>query len=1072
MRTKPNTLPAKLSPPRLQNAVARLRLFEWLDVARTEHPAVWIGGVPGAGKTTLVASYLQAHALSCLWYRFDTDDNDLSRVFGLLGQAVDALSLKSQHTKTPKRPVFEATHTRLPRAFVQAWFRHVFAALPRPMVLVFDNLEHANLHSLPELLACAIDELPEGITLLMTSRNAPPPLLASARMKGSLAVLGEPLLQFTMAESADYARAFNLDPSQVAAAAQRTNGWAGGLRLLGSSGLADNINSSATHAADTPLLFDYFAELVRANVDDAGQHMLRVAALLPSIPLALLLTLSEVADAEQRLNTLCANNFFIERVAHSANTYRLHPLLRAYLLEQGRHVLEPHTRQRLLSAAAERFVALGELDSAIDLGIDGDDWDHVVALLLAVFETKLALGQLDQLEAWTRFLPASVLNREAKLCYCLARLCFLREDKAALRHYEQACRAFARSNDLHGQQLCAAGVLEWCYDSDDFIDHQRWAALLRRPSGELAPDAAPYELHSLRLLNGRLLACFFDGDFDADAKRWADEVLVLLVPGGAENEKLSTAITLLGCLERHKRWDDAQLLAGKMESLLASPGVSMRLKILARQQIAIDLHRQTGAYSSLRDQASTARQLARECGFSVLEFEAVAALLYAAQYTGDDAQTRSLLGELATMIETANIYHQRLMHQMRTWFELQCGHLRAAQEHAAALSAAVARSDMPPRFRATWLQLAIYAQFASGERDAACAELARMVDDAEPGSQQILHANLLALEASMHLDARHVPQAETSLKQAWTLAADARYYGLLGAMRALLSVLSAFALEHDILPDFTRELITRRRLRPPSIATEHWPWPAQIQTLGQFAIRIDNAPLVFSGKVPKKPLALLKALIAYGGPDGQDVPEQVLTDALWPDEDADAAHDAFNVALHRLRKLLPNGAEVVRLQDGCLSLDRDLCWIDCRAFEHRVAAVDDALADSIDGLPALQKALNLYRGRFLSEDRDESWSLSARERMRSKFNRIVVNCARALSVSGRDTEALACYQRGIETDDLAEAFYLGAMQCSLALNRPADGLALYQRLERMLAIALGIKPSPASQSLRRQLLES
>ena len=238
MRLKPLVLPAKLSPPRLHSAVPRERLFGELDALRARHAALWIGGMPGAGKTTLIASYCMTRAFPCVWYRFDANDNDLASFFQLLGQAIDA------QTSTPKktrRPVFDAEHLRQPQAFARTWFRSAFAVLPRPIALVFDNLEHAPLPNLPELLACAIEELPEGITLLITSRHAPPTELASARLTGALAVLNEADLQFTANETAAYAEAFDLDPKLVANASIRTSGWAAGLRLLSPTLSVDDV---------------------------------------------------------------------------------------------------------------------------------------------------------------------------------------------------------------------------------------------------------------------------------------------------------------------------------------------------------------------------------------------------------------------------------------------------------------------------------------------------------------------------------------------------------------------------------------------------------------------------------------------------------------------------------------------------------------------------------------------------------------------------------------------------------------------------------------------------------------
>ena len=68
---------------------------------------------------------------------------------------------------------------------------------------------------------------------------------------------------------------------------------------------------------------------------------------------------------------------------------------------------------------------------------------------------------------------------------------------------------------------------------------------------------------------------------------------------------------------------------------------------------------------------------------------------------------------------------------------------------------------------------------------------------------------------------------------------------------------------------------------------------------------LEGAPLRFTGKVPRKPLELLQAIVAFGG---KEVLSETLCDALWPDSDGDTAGAALRMTISRLRRLLRRDA--------------------------------------------------------------------------------------------------------------------------------------------------------------------
>ena len=103
--------------------------------------------------------------------------------------------------------------------------------------------------------------------------------------------------------------------------------------------------------------------------------------------------------------------------------------------------------------------------------------------------------------------------------------------------------------------------------------------------------------------------------------------------------------------------------------------------------------------------------------------------------------------------------------------------------------------------------------------------------------------------------------------------------------------------------------------------SENWPWPVKVFSLGRFSILKEGKLLQFSRKAQKRPLTMLKALIAFGG---RDVSEEQLSDALWPDADGDAAHSASSTTIQRLR-LLIGDARAIQVKEGRVSLDPRYC---------------------------------------------------------------------------------------------------------------------------------------------------
>jgi len=248
--------------------------------------------------------------------------------------------------------------------------------------------------------------------------------------------------------------------------------------------------------------------------------------------------------------------------------------------------------------------------------------------------------------------------------------------------------------------------------------------------------------------------------------------------------------------------------------------------------------------------------------------------------------------------------------------------------------------------------------------------------------------------------------------------------------------------------------------------------PVRIHSLGRFSVQVHRQAVTGGAKARnQRPLELLQALIAFGG---RGVHAELLSQALWPDAEGDKAQNAFDVTLHRLRQLIGlKGLFLVH--DRRLTLNSELAWVDAWAFERAVNHAE-RLFNRVDQPLSVRemahtedRILALYQGAFLEREATRTWTLSLRERLRSKLLRHIAEAGRAWETAGEWDRAVRYYRKGLEIDPLIEALYQRLMQCFRETGRVAEALTTYQRCRTILAEQLQIEPSRATRELYNSL---
>jgi LuxR family maltose regulon positive regulatory protein len=1056
---------AKLARPRLHGAVARGRLFARLDDTRESRAAICVVGPPGAGKTTLIASWLSARKLQGIWYQVDPGDADLATFFHYLGQAALAFSKSRQRPL----PALTAEYLGDIPGFARRFFRELFSRLPVPAALVLDNYQEvAPDQVLHRVVTQAVEELPKHVCLIVVSRRDPPDVYARLIANEHVGFIDWDELKLTVDEVGAIGLARGVrGPEMIRALHSRSGGWAAGLVLMLERPRSDG--GGVTLCESTEPLAGYFSSVVMSGVGEDTQRFLLATSMLPRITVAMAEQLTENPNAAHILEDLFRRRLFTHRGHGTATTYQYHALFREFLHDRARAVYSETEREALIDRAASVLEAAQFPLDAIALYCQAGRWESAARLMTVQAPGLLVQGRSQTIVGWIDLLPPALVDGSGALLYWRGIALASTDSGASRRSLEASFALFQQRGNTVWQLLSIAGIVSGTFFDDGL--HASWVPWIEPMQRLLRQVPAwPTPAAELAVRSAFLLVTAYNRP---DHPLLAANIVAMLVLIDDEsldaNSRVAAATSLLSHISKVADLALSDRLIRKIHRLLQAPDISELNRGMALTFCTWCRFTLAPEYESVLPALQQIETLARENGLASIEGFVYKYLAYLHLMSGRNlAAGEAALQHLASVgLEGTSIrlvnYHASCVY-LCDWR----GDIQGAKRHAElCLQAAAATSIAFYIFHGAKLA---HVFSNAGEHTRASAlvdEIRRLI----AGTGYESYEALLRLEeACIALHRGDRLSCHARLSDALKLArAEPPQALMLRWIGAPLPNWFAEALEAGIETDYVRELVVQWRVRPPAQASHTWPWPVSVDTLGRFEVSLYGKPIEFGRKAPRKILALLKALIALGG---TEVSESALIDALWPDEEGDAAHGAYTMAIIRLRKLLGE-SEVLVQSGGKLSLDRRRCWVDAWAFGE---TADLGVASRAENLEADRSdeasALNLYKGSFLAGDLDAPWSAPTRERLRAKFIGLVSLQGRQLEAVHRHAAALSLYQRGLDADNLVEEFYQGLMRCYAKLDRNAEAHAVYVRLKQLLSLALGVQPSTTTQQLYRSLDES
>jgi ATP/maltotriose-dependent transcriptional regulator MalT len=575
---------AKLSRPRLYETLYRDRLcilIFWIK----DRPVLNVVAPPGAGKTTLVASYLEQRRTGGIWYQMDVADADPAAFFHYMSLAERQLARKRR--ALPPLPAFGPESVEDIVTFSRRFFRELFERMRPPSSLVLDNFQEVE-DSAPfhDVLVPALEQVPVGIRVVVISRAPLPGAYARLVANRVIGTCDWEAIKLSEAETAGILRMLGtvVGDDVVRTMHRQTGGWTAGVVLLAEHLRFGGTATSAMDPESLQQVFGYFAGELFSRAAPDDRHMLLRLGYMPRFTSEQAVSLTGNPAAANLIEKLYRRRLFTDRRPGMPPVYQFHALFRAFLQHRANESLEARERDEAGMRAAALLENAGDSAAAMNLYLQHGAPDFAQEILLREAETLLGQGRSRAVIDWITALPAHRVQTHPWLLYWLGTAQNAFEPERAQATLARAYERAVEVGDTYCQSQAAAGMIEALLLEYRYFERfDKWIEIL---SGILGNERAFSGIEAyLRAQSALLIACTYRQPDHPGIDRSAAYVTAALERELDVNLKVVAAMHLNVYGFYTNRMEVSRFAMKVLEPLIQDPALTPRRRIFARATI-------------------------------------------------------------------------------------------------------------------------------------------------------------------------------------------------------------------------------------------------------------------------------------------------------------------------------------------------------------------------------------------------------------------------------------------------------------------------------------------------------